>query len=311
MKKSLALYACLIFGLLLLASCDTNHIEVSEVPINIVQNNESHSENVYLYEGDNSDMHNLVVLSMHAPFMEVTSIIMHAPGLYTQPVTIVDSALMGGVIEYEGQWWSPVDDPRFPHIQSISDIRDKVESVFTKEFVDSRFSHVFHPEYSHFREIDGVLYRGIVDGTNPWVWTTEGITIKDIEENVFTALVYLEQPMSLSPDSLKLTFVLTEYGWRIDNVLESGSGDIDMSTGENLYFVEVDDIDQVFALDAGFIYFGRPTCPNCVVFEPILSALAKETRNRVYYLNTDNWRNHERFSEAIEHFGVSTVPFLN
>jgi len=40
--------------------------------------------------------------------------------------------------------------------------------------------------------------------------------------------------------------------------------------------------------DAVIIYAGRPTCPNCADFYPILEEFSKENKITIYYLNTSN-----------------------
>lgn len=58
------------------------------------------------------------------------------------------------------------------------------------------------------------------------------------------------------------------------------------------------------------IYFGSPTCPECVVFETYLLSALEETETKVYYFNTSYWKGNERFDEILEKYRVDAVPLL-
>ena len=70
----------------------------------------------------------------------------------------------------------------------------------------------------------------------------------------------------------------------------------------------VTDIEAFMAIQDGFVYFGRPTCPACGPFSSTLHDLALETNTVVYYFNTDKWVGHPQRAAALGRFGVETVP---
>jgi predicted bacteriocin transport accessory protein len=59
---------------------------------------------------------------------------------------------------------------------------------------------------------------------------------------------------------------------------------------------------------SGFLYAGRPTCPHCQVFAPILIEVAKEKDLEVFYFNTDVARGEEARNDALDALGVDGVP---
>lgn len=65
----------------------------------------------------------------------------------------------------------------------------------------------------------------------------------------------------------------------------------------------------------GIIYFGRPSCPACEAFEPILKEALKEENAIAYYFDTDFFRTNKLFSEEelqaiFKKYLVSEVPAL-
>ena len=76
------------------------------------------------------------------------------------------------------------------------------------------------------------------------------------------------------------------------------------------YLLYVTNLDYLLAMENGFVYIGRPTCPHCVDFVPVLVELLERTGTYVYYFNTDDWRPDPRFGEITGHFEVSTVPSM-
>lgn len=59
-------------------------------------------------------------------------------------------------------------------------------------------------------------------------------------------------------------------------------------------------------------YIGRPTCPICVEFPPILEEVIEEDQIDVYYYNTDTAREADAsvLSEMMERLDVTGVPTL-
>jgi hypothetical protein len=73
----------------------------------------------------------------------------------------------------------------------------------------------------------------------------------------------------------------------------------------------IDHLYEVLAKDeVSYIYFGRPTCPDCQEFLPILVGAMLDNSQDVYYFNTDDRREDEEYDEILHIFGVSWVPAL-
>ena len=59
-----------------------------------------------------------------------------------------------------------------------------------------------------------------------------------------------------------------------------------------------------------FIYFGRPTCPSCVEFEPYLLEALGNNNQVVYYYNTSYWKNDSQYDRILSKYHVNSVPLL-
>lgn len=60
--------------------------------------------------------------------------------------------------------------------------------------------------------------------------------------------------------------------------------------------------------DETYIYFGRPTCPDCANFSPLLEGELKSAKVNAYYFNTDVFRSDPEFNNVITMFDVDWVP---
>ena len=58
------------------------------------------------------------------------------------------------------------------------------------------------------------------------------------------------------------------------------------------------------------VYFGRPTCIDCVKFEPTLLEHLESTGHEVYYFNTDYWKTNPEFEGILSNYQVDSVPML-
>lgn len=59
----------------------------------------------------------------------------------------------------------------------------------------------------------------------------------------------------------------------------------------------------------GFVYLGRPTCPNCKVFVPTLAEVTREDKLTVYYYDTDAANSNKKLKdEVLEAVKVTGVP---
>lgn len=63
---------------------------------------------------------------------------------------------------------------------------------------------------------------------------------------------------------------------------------------------------------SGFLYVGRPTCPVCREFKPLLEGASEETGQNVYYYNTDAGREQDeaKTGELLDQLEVEYVPIL-
>jgi predicted bacteriocin transport accessory protein len=61
-----------------------------------------------------------------------------------------------------------------------------------------------------------------------------------------------------------------------------------------------------------FVFVGRPTCPHCVKFTPILAEIVSKNNKHVYHFNTDAARaeDPEALSAITKKLGISAVPAL-
>ncbi len=59
-----------------------------------------------------------------------------------------------------------------------------------------------------------------------------------------------------------------------------------------------------------YVYFGRPTCPECLEFEEVLESVLAENEWTVYYYDTSYWRESPRYDYVLERYHVDSVPLL-
>lgn len=59
-----------------------------------------------------------------------------------------------------------------------------------------------------------------------------------------------------------------------------------------------------------YIYFGRPTCPDCADFVPILEKELRLAKTNVYYFNTDIFKNEPEYENVINTFDIIWIPAL-
>lgn len=59
-----------------------------------------------------------------------------------------------------------------------------------------------------------------------------------------------------------------------------------------------------------YIYFGRPTCPECIEFEPHLLEFLEENNQVVYYYNTSYWKEDSQYDQILAKYHVDSVPLL-
>lgn len=58
-----------------------------------------------------------------------------------------------------------------------------------------------------------------------------------------------------------------------------------------------------------YIFIGRPTCPYCRKFSPVIKKLTK--KNTVYYFNTDNHKTNKQLKNIVQNkLQIKTVPYI-
>ncbi|MEF3355123.1 thioredoxin family protein [Paenibacillus sp. GYB006] len=64
--------------------------------------------------------------------------------------------------------------------------------------------------------------------------------------------------------------------------------------------------------ESGFLYVGRPTCPFCREFMPVLEKASQSTGQTVYYYNTDEGReqDEEKLGTLLDRLKIESVPAL-
>lgn len=58
------------------------------------------------------------------------------------------------------------------------------------------------------------------------------------------------------------------------------------------------------------VYFGRPTCPICTEFSPILESVLKSENKKIYYFDTDEWRDKKGYETILKLYEINNIPTL-
>ena len=77
--------------------------------------------------------------------------------------------------------------------------------------------------------------------------------------------------------------------------------------GSNL--ISLKDLDTLNNKDI-LVYFGRPTCPVCSEFLPVLENVLQDEKKEIYYFNTDEWREHDKYQSIISLYEIESVPSI-
>ncbi|MCL2223083.1 MAG: hypothetical protein FWB92_12280 [Oscillospiraceae bacterium] len=163
-----------------------------------------------------------IVEALYLPFNLVKAIF-HDGGLRVDPFVIYEGEVVYGntPIKYEGRYYAPVNDERFPYIRTIEDARNKVQTVFTISFAQRYFSSLFGEEKLIYRDIDGMLHRAVfVELPDALHWKTDYIKISNLAIDKFVATVFLCSTQNEGDFSrlMDLHLKLTQDGWRVDNM---------------------------------------------------------------------------------------------
>ncbi|MCL2558846.1 MAG: thioredoxin family protein [Turicibacter sp.] len=83
--------------------------------------------------------------------------------------------------------------------------------------------------------------------------------------------------------------------------------------GSRLDTIGLSEMNDILADGSGegtFVYFGRPTCPHCVTFEPILEDVLDDLGVRLPYFNADlaDQEDIDRRREVFAQLGLEGVP---
>lgn len=78
---------------------------------------------------------------------------------------------------------------------------------------------------------------------------------------------------------------------------------------------QADEIKDIYNLHDGYIYFGRPSCPACKRFKPILNLISKERNLKFNYFNSDYFRNEKNVPEnslmmIFQKYNIDSIPHL-
>lgn len=78
---------------------------------------------------------------------------------------------------------------------------------------------------------------------------------------------------------------------------------------------QVSGIQEIYDLEEGYLFFGRPSCPACQRFKPILKLISKERRIEFNYVNSDYLRDEKRIPEedlrqVINKYNIDSIPYL-
>lgn len=79
------------------------------------------------------------------------------------------------------------------------------------------------------------------------------------------------------------------------------------------YKIKVETIRDISLFDSDkeyFVYFGRPSCPNCIKFQRYINNNDHRLPKKIYYFNTDYWRKSGATNKICKEFNVKEVPSL-
>lgn len=79
------------------------------------------------------------------------------------------------------------------------------------------------------------------------------------------------------------------------------------------YKIKVETIRDISLFDSDkeyFVYFGRPSCPNCIKFQRYINNNDYRLPKKIDYFNTDYWRKSGATNKICKEFNVKEVPSL-
>ncbi|WP_124065043.1 thioredoxin family protein [Clostridium sp. E02] len=97
-------------------------------------------------------------------------------------------------------------------------------------------------------------------------------------------------------------------------VLSASSFYINSTSSDHYELIPIQSIqelsDIVQSSNSAYIYFGRPTCPDCSDFIPILEKELQLAKTNVYYFNTDRFNKEPEYENVIKTFQIIWIPAL-
>lgn len=76
------------------------------------------------------------------------------------------------------------------------------------------------------------------------------------------------------------------------------------------YIIGIGDITIFLQSKNSIVYFGRPTCIDCVKFEPTLLKYLAQAEKKIHYFNTQYWKDAQEFEDILSRYQVDSVPML-
>ena len=88
-----------------------------------------------------------------------------------------------------------------------------------------------------------------------------------------------------------------------------------LNNTNKVYLKEINSINSFKELSNEFVYFGRPSCVKCEIFEPILNEVLREEKKEIYYFNIDFFRNNlllteDDLNELFEKYKIIEIPTI-
>lgn len=81
------------------------------------------------------------------------------------------------------------------------------------------------------------------------------------------------------------------------------------------HITQIESLEEVDEISEGYLYFGRPSCPPCRLFQPITEQLAKDYNIPILYFNSDYFRKEAKVSDdelmvVFDKYKIERVPIL-
>jgi predicted bacteriocin transport accessory protein len=99
---------------------------------------------------------------------------------------------------------------------------------------------------------------------------------------------------SCSSGGLKNVVADKESDWEIRNLIKISRDELNEMMGSNQAF---------------YVYFGRPSCPDCLAFYPKFKSILEKSKVKVYYYSTEAKASEKaEMQDFIKPFGIEEIP---